>query len=247
MPSKQVTDRQKSAESVIAIGLSQADSAAQEIVKSHSPFLIAGEFMPDPALFMKLLCRSLDVTTKAMIQADHLHAVELGDDPEARNARDDTAQVLSNELVDLREVFVGLYGEKGAAPFFAGSTPRDAVVLARFAGEVIEHLQKKPLPPSRVAGASVDKLALAQSLEALKSTLEQKIAAVALEVKEAQATLDAKNAAMDAYDRVFARTVATLAELFKLAGKPDLAAKVRPSRKSPGVLEEVEEAAQPPV
>lgn len=248
MASKQVTDRQKSADAVIAVGLSLAPDIGSTVTLSHTPWLQPGETMPDLALFTLLLCRSLGAAKMAMIQADQAHVTELSDDPAFREARDQATHALSSFLVETREVFMGVFGSKATSTYFKGITPRDPVVLSRFAEEVADNLSKNPLPPPRVPGAVVDVQAILQSITSQRDALDQQLKNVGREVREAQVTLDARDAAMDAYDRVFSRVASTLCELLKLAGKPELAAKVRPSTKKPGQVEQDDDdgAGEPP-
>ena len=57
---------------------------------------------------------------------------------------------------------------------------------------------------------------------------------VAKEVREAQATLDEKNQALAAYDELFGGGATAMTGLLRMAGKADLAAKVKPSTRRPG-------------
>jgi hypothetical protein len=61
---------------------------------------------------------------------------------------------------------------------------------------------------------------------------------VAKEVREAEQTQAAKNAAVEAYDRRFSRVANLLQALLRFAGQDELAEKVRPSTRRPGVTAE---------
>ena len=54
------------------------------------------------------------------------------------------------------------------------------------------------------------------------------------EVREAQATLDEKNRTLGSYDELFGCGATTLTGLLRMAGKAELAAKVKPSTRRPG-------------
>ena len=234
MASKQVTDREKSARAVVAVGETQAEASGVALGELLKPHLAKGEALPDMALVMTLVSRALDARKAVMVKADAAHEAELGDDEPVRRARDEAAQALSEKVVELREVLTGLYGSATASAVLTGPTPVDPVVLSRFAGEAATQLARVKLPPTRIKGAKLDTAEVASALEERRATLDTQLKDVARELREAQATLDAKSRAMTAYDELFGGAAMTLAGLLRLAGKADLAAKVKPSTRRPG-------------
>lgn len=234
MASKQVTVRQKSADSVIAAGEAHADLIQEALAEQMKPLLKKGEKVPDYAALVTTSCAALATARDRMVQAESAHEAELGDDAPVREARDAAQTALKDELISLREIIVGAYGPPAAAKLFTGGTPEDPVVLSRFAGDVADNLEKTKLPAPRIKGAKLDTAETIESLRSKRAELDKHLKAVQREVREAQKTLDAKGAAMDAYDQVFAGVATTLSGLLRLAGKPELAAKVRPSSRRPG-------------
>lgn len=249
MASKQVTDRQKSADSVIAAGETHAEPVQQALADLTKPLLKKGESPPDFGVLVKLSASLLAAAKDRMVKADEAHEIELSDDAPVREARDAAAADLRGALVDLREIIVGAYGQSTAAKLFLGATPEDPVVLSRFAGEVADKLDKTKLPAPRIKGAKLDAAETAASLREKRAQLDKHLEALHREQREAQKTLAAKYAAIPAYDRVFTGVATTLSGLLLLAGEPDLAAKVRPSIRRPGQTAEQagdEPASEPP-
>ncbi len=233
MPSKAVTDREKSADSVIAVE-AHADTIAQALDPILKRHLKKGDPPPNVAVLVRALCAELEAAKTAMVTADEAHQAELDDDPPARKARDDRAADLYTHLVQLREMIVGAYGAQLAAELFTGSTPQDPVVLARFAGEVAARLDKAKLPAPRIKGAKLEPAVLADSLRDKRAALDKTFKSVQREVREAQATLTARDKTVAAYDTTFSSVAATLSGLLRHSGNPDLAARVRPSTRRPG-------------
>ena len=234
MAAKQVTDREKSANAVVAVGQTQAEAAEVALSKLLKPHLAKGESLPDTGLVMILIARAIEASKTRMVEADAAHEAELGDDAAIRQARDEAADALSDKLVELREVVVGVYGGATASTLFSGPVPQDPVVLSRFAGEVATEMARVKLPAPRVKGAKLDPAETASDLRELRATLDAAIKEVAKEVREAQATLDEKNRALGSYDELFGCGATTLTGLLRMAGKADLAAKVKPSTRRPG-------------
>lgn len=228
MASKQVTDRQKGAETVAAV----VDAQGATLTESLSGVLGAsGEELRS---VLGKLGQALLGSRDAMVSADAAHESELADDPAARNERDGAASTLTGRLVELREVLTGLFGAELSRGVIDGKAPTDPVVLERFAGEVLDRLSRADLSSPRVPGAQLDGAALSANIGATRAALASKLEAVAREVREAQDTLAKKNQAVADYDRIFKGVALTLTGLFTLAGQDELARKVRPSARRPG-------------
>ncbi|MBK8256900.1 MAG: hypothetical protein IPK82_30035 [Polyangiaceae bacterium] len=244
MASKQVTDRQKSASSVVASGEANAEVIGQAVTSFLQPFVKKGQQVPDVGLLVHLLCAALEGSSHKVIAADAAHEAELGDDGAVRTARDNAHNALRDELIELREIVVGAYGPQAAAGIFKGATPDDPVVLSRFAGEVVDNLQKNKLPPPRIKGAKLDVAEVAASLSEKRDLLDKHLKSVQREVREAQKTLTDRNNAVAAHDAMFSGIATALSGLLLIAGKPELAARVKPSTRRPG--ETAEEAGDNP-
>ncbi len=234
MPSKQVTDRQKSADSIIAAVDTNGPAVDTALQSLLTPHLREGEVLPDGALFLTLVARALGAEKQKLITADETHEAELLDDEPHRKARDSAAEALRQEVIDLREVLTGIYGSTFAAQIVPGTTPRDPVVLARFTQSIEKTLASAALPTSRIKGATLDKVEALATLGALRQTLEQALQAVVREARESQATQVQKDQAMDAFDGAFSASAMVVSGALRLAGKHELSAKLRPSARRPG-------------
>jgi hypothetical protein len=234
MASKQVTDREKSGSAVIAVAETQAEATGAALNRALKPHLAKGESLPDIGLVMILIARAIEAAKTRMVDADAAHEAELGDDAAIRQARDEAQSALSDKLVELREVVIGVYGGATASALFSGPVPQDPVVLSRFAGEVATAMDRVKLPAPRVKGAKLDAAETAGDLRDLRAKLDAAIKDVAREVREAQATLDEKNRELGSYDELFGCGATTLTGLLRMAGKAELAAKVKPSSRRPG-------------
>ncbi|MEO0323527.1 MAG: hypothetical protein AAF447_11265 [Myxococcota bacterium] len=229
MPSKLVTDRQKSAELVLAIQGAQGARLGEGLGAT-----LDAEPAAQALRFMTTLTGLLADARDGMVRADAAHEAELGDDPAARQARDKSTDALRDLLVGLRDNVRGLYGTERERDIFRQPTPFDPVVLARYAREVAGRLGALAGVPGRLAGSSLEPEPAAQALGAAATRLDDALTRVAEEAREAQVTLTAKDEALARYDAVFTATASTLAALFQLAGESELARRVRPSRRRPG-------------
>jgi hypothetical protein len=242
MPSKQVVDRQKSAQAVIAAGETNASLIADELEKLLSAHLRKSEKLPDIDLLIDLVARYLGTSTDAMIAADEKNLLELADDDAARNARDEAAASLYSAVGDLREWATALYGTAALRTLgFSGPTPQEPVALSRFAGEIVSALTSGRLPKPKRPGIKWDPAETVDEIKVAREALETHLKGVAREVREAQGTLAAKNAAISEHDERFARAAGFFAGLFRLAGQADLADKVRPSPRRAGQIEDADE------
>lgn len=234
MASKQVVDRQRSADSVIAAGETNADLIQAALAEQAKAHLKKGETPPDFAAVVTLSCAMLGAAKARMVDKDEAHQAELGDDAFVREAREEARQALYDQIVTLREMVAGGYGGAVASKILIGATPEDPVMLTRYAGEVADNLEKAKLPAPRFKGATLNIAEIAGSLRDRRAELEQRLKAVQREVREAQQTLDERDRALAAYDATFSGVATVLSGLLRLSGKTELAAKVRPSVRRPG-------------
>jgi hypothetical protein len=146
MASKQVIDRQKSAEAVAAVGEAQAEDIGKGLRALLQPHLLPGETMPDTVLLTRLLGRALVHRKDTLIAADQANEAELVQDAEARAGRDERSAVLYQRMTALRPALSGLYGSDVAAAMMPGTTPQDPVALSRYAVEVSSALVASNLP-----------------------------------------------------------------------------------------------------
>jgi hypothetical protein len=234
MPSKLVTDRQKGADAVIAAIEANAGAVGAALRDLLMPHLKKGEDVPDATLLLQLLSRALEAEKAAMIAADEAHEAELGDDEPARRARDEAHTALYDEIVELREILIGMYGADIAAKIIPGETPQDPVVLSRFAKTVEKNLGDIKLPAARIKGAKLDKAETLSTIASKRESLDTALRAVAREVREAQVTQDAKAKAITQYDLRFDGIASLASGSLKVAGKPELAVRIKPSARRPG-------------
>lgn len=248
MPSKQVTDREKSARAVEAAARTHAAQIAAGFTRELTPHLEAGETLPDVGLLARLIGRKILADNAALLAADRAHELELADDAEPREDRDEAAAKVRSVLVDLRTAIESSYGARGLTLLGLGDAVSvDPSVLATAGGNAQKALKDPEikLPKPKRAGLKIDQVAFADELAAELPMLQKALAKVATEDREKEATQRAKNEAMAKSDATFTSGASFLAVSCQVAGLSDIAAKVRPSGRRPGRVASEDEAGAP--
>jgi hypothetical protein len=177
----------------------------------------------------------LAAETAEMVRCDDAHEEELRDDPEARARRDAACDKVHDALVTVREQLTTICGAAYVAKLgFDAPTPVSPVEVLRLGTTVVTNLEETPPPAPLVPGYQVDPELWRAPLAALVERLDGITSAVAAEKKEAEATLVAKHAAIEGYDRTFSETANLVSVLLAVAGEKELAKRVRPSSRRPG-------------
>jgi hypothetical protein len=249
MPSKEVTDRQKSARAVAAAAEAHAAEAATKVADALAPHLVAGERMPDVALLLRLFGRGILAHGDALARADLAHEKELSDDAGPRRRRDESAAALYQTSYETRDLVASHYGDEGlAALSMSAPAPADPTALVHWVTAAVARLHdaKAKLPAPRRKAVRVDRNALGDELAAALPALTAALKDVDRERREADATLAAKGQAMEGYDGAFRRGAGALTAMFRAAGMDDLAGKVRPSGRRPGQTADGEPAPDAP-
>ena len=240
MPSKQVTDRSRSSGIVGTNAETYAVEVGEKTSVKLSPFLLAGEAMPDGALWMKLFVRYLASKTTALQQADSAHEAEISDDAQPRAERDEAEGELRETTVEFRNAITAKYGDVGLRTMGVYEPPpRGAPELAKYARSLHVALvdASRTLTGSARRGLQVDRAAMATELLPPVERLEAALRKVTQEASELHLTQTAKDRAMEENDLAFMGVANAVEGLLTLAGREDLAERVRPSRRKPGVVE----------
>lgn len=191
----------------------------------------------------------LDGHIAELTTADTAHAIELADDEEYRSAREDRTADLRNFYLSLRDVVDRNYGNPVAKAYgLASSPPDEAQQLLHLTKHAVKLLKSRPLTETpRNKSLKLDPIAAAADLEAHSEALETSLEDVERERREAQITQSAKDTLMSRWPTVYAGVASAASALFTLAGRPDLAERVRPTaRRRSGVPEEADTTTAPP-
>lgn len=242
--SKGVIRRERSTQQVKQAAEVHAAAAGEGLATLFAPLVQPGEQMPDWRYVLVLLARALDTTLAALVAADAAHHAELADDREPRNRRDDATERLYTVLVEIRTLVTALLGTKAAEQAgFSGATPQDPRAMSTLAAAVDARLADVVARFPGRRGLTLDAAELRADLAEPRATLDAALADVAREAREADATQASKTAALAAHDERFGTVAGLVAGLLALAGRPELAARVRPSSRKAGRTEaEADEA-----
>jgi hypothetical protein len=235
MPSKQVTDREKSARAVLKAIEANGQGLAQAMSEFCAPYLKTSEEMPNFGLGFELVGRALAAKINALVQADDAHAQELGDDAAVLERRDGLGAELYSLVTKFREKMDGVFGAALLPRLgISGSTPQDPVVLSAFARELVGAVRRNPLPAPQDEDITYNPTRNLSAIETKEQEVKGGMEDVAREQREAQKTLQDKSQAMASYNETFARVTNFMVGAFRLVGMNDLADRVRPSTRTPG-------------
>lgn len=246
MASKQVVDRQKAAQEVLAGGETHLTELSSRLEAELKPYLKRGETLPDAATLVVLCLRALAQSRDELVKADAAHDAELADDAGPRESRDGAAVGVRGQLIELRALVLALYGMAGVRALeLSEETPTDAMQLLRRGEAVCAALKGAKLPAPRRKGAALDAKEILGELEPEVAALRASLGDVARELREAQNTGRQRVDALAAFDRRYGRTAALLEALLDYAGLDALAERLRPSTRRSDTEEPEPEPAPP--
>jgi hypothetical protein len=203
--------------------------------KAHEASIAAGlspSAGPEEAIvaLIRSLVKMVEEKAEAMVAADEAHAQELLDDTAPRDARDAAADAVGELLQFARSNVSSQHGPRALTVAGLGDPiSQDPAALVVQARQFVKAASAKDLelPAPKLAGFSnLDLPALAKRVEAKVPALEAAISKVAVEDAEAQSTLRAKNAALDAFEAAFSPVNGVLYNLAVLAGLREIADKL---------------------
>ncbi len=232
-------DRHKSLTEVVSTGRRFARSTARALKKLVTPVQEEGRPLPDFAYAKRLLAAALERRWDRLAADDEA----LNDAEMHRHAlidqRDGEVQVLRREVVDLRLVLRGRFGAEPAKNFsgLRGETSYDPVVLQRQADRAVTRLRdlSRPLPAARLRTSGAMRLRwaapVADGAEALRATVTRVIGSF----KRVDFVRLERQRALADFNDSFVTVAGWFEAVYRLVGRHDLADRVRPSKKYPGL------------
>ena len=246
MPSQALIARKRSVEHLVQTAATSAVLIDERLNQALAPVLANEPVVVAP--LVRALGRAVQQSYDEAAEAERAHEDELLDDPDPRHRRDFQASRATTAVIDLRDGVRGTYGVQAEAKLgVVGPTPRDPQAIWVTGSNVLPRIAEAVSGPAVRAGFSFDPTPARATLQEALPLLQVALADVAREKKEADQTLTTRQARLDAHDRTFSRVANLLTALLEAIGEYELAARVRPSARRPGLtqLEEEAEAAAP--
>ncbi len=251
MASKQVVQRQTVAGALCAAVTAWGEEVTPALDQRVTPFLEDGETGLDFSLLQEVLERMVAASLEEMIEADKAHVDERAGDGAYRTWRDAAVAALRRKLIEIRAIATGLYGPQRSREILAvqGRIASQPDLLWRQGEHTLARLKRPELelPAATTAAIRFDPRRLANELKPLVEDLRRAIKTIELERRSAEVTLAVKQEAMAEHDRLMSACGRILSGLHLLAGRPDLARRIRvtvPRRKSGATRTSVEAPAE---
>jgi hypothetical protein len=240
--SKMVRDRQRAAGIVVQAAVTHADQVGAQLDQRLAPV----DGASDSASMIRRLGQTLQASINGLVAADRAHEAEKADDAGVRQELEDAVETLYREAVDFRAGLEAAAGPEAViAAGLSGPTPTEPIALTRLGQALHDRLPQVVTIPATRRGVVFDAMSFATPLSTALGRVEQAQQAVRREARELEVTLVAKTRLMSEHDVCFLNIARTLESLFRLAGFHELADRVRPSARRPGLIENDPEAGEP--
>lgn len=186
----------------------------------------------------------------AMEAAEGVYTREQGDDPKVRHKRDTAATALATVIAGFREALRGTFGADAVELYgLRGTTPVRPDLLLDTGANAVRLLREHPAPAPLKSWMALDVAALADELEVHVEALRTALAETADEERELHLAKTARDAAVEEWTRFYPGIGAMLEGLYRIAGRADLAERIRPTRRRAEGHEagSFDDAAEPPL
>ncbi len=242
LPSTMVAARMKSSKIVLSAIESHGQQMAKVLDEKYFSHLEEGQVMPFDTQ-LRLFEKELNRLTTELRQAERRNRKQKAREAKARGRRDADVKEVNAKVGRVRRTFSGVYDDDQMAEIgLARRNARDSEVLLEQAVTLATNLEQPDLEltEAKLGGIDVHASAMAQDIKPSADKLQQSLSELRREERQTEATLIAKNEAMEEFNHGFLWIARSVESQLQLAGLDEQAARVRPSSRRPGVTEQLE-------
>ncbi len=241
-----IRDRRKSSLSVESSVEIHGEQVAADLEELFADKLREGETMPAFLIILRFLQRLLASAREGLTRIAAEHLKEVDGDNKSRRRRDVLKEKLAAKGRRLRDVLDGLFGpgsglELAGLDRRAAQEPVDLMAQTERIMERFSAIDTGTIRPD-LAGFSMDPTATIADLQSDYDEFRGLVDELNRENRRSDATVIAKNQAMDEFDRIFRLVGSALAAYYSLAGHEELAKRVTPSTRRAGQTKAEDEA-----
>lgn len=240
--SAQVQQQIENAEAVLASGDTHRDVIARGAsikLPGHTPEQVAA-FIDGNLAYLRASTRALDAAEEAYVR-------ERADDVPLRDARDAATVDLLELHVSVRDRIEDVFGPRALVLYgLDGTTPREPKALATHVTSAVNLLNTEPNEGRDSMGGALTTAAVAEALSTKLLPLATHLDALVREDRENEAALTLRDRATDEWRHAYRSVATLLSGLYLLAGREDLAERIRPTaRREAGVEATPPEPSEP--
>jgi len=223
---KRTSTRIKNARSVSVAAETHGAGVAGELDRVLG--LPAGSML---AVFTRLAALLVAATTR-MNELELEVQREAGDDNAVLTARDEAHAAVRTAIGQARALVLAFVGKEARKPLgLDAEIPATATELADYARSAADALVRAALSINVSDNVGVSTDTLGKQIAAREVTLAGALKDVETEARELNAAIGTRDLALEPWTRAYRGVALTLAGLFTLAGREDLAARVRPTER----------------
>lgn len=166
-------------------------------------------------------------------KAELAYAAEQADDVKPRSQRDALTAELNALMTRLRSTVEDALGPDALPTYgLEGATPRTSRPLANHVANVVSLMQKRPATITTELGSTFSTEATVNAIKPKGAALEAALKVVDREARELEKAQSDRDQAVELWTEIYQGVATTLSGLYRLAGRKDLADRVRPTSRS---------------
>ncbi len=169
--------------------------------------------------------------TSTLEQSETTYIAEIANDGDKRDLRDEATSELRDEIQYARTILSATANTSALRNWgILESAPVTPDTLIVYANYCVKQLRNNPRTVTR-GKLSVSTTDFADTIDVPRAKLEAALEDLKRDSRENQLALEKRNDALDSWNVAYSTSASILADLYRLAGRQNLAKRVRPTRR----------------